>query len=116
MRRLDRMLLRLLFVLLAVVLVGAKAPPQLVLSVEIVDVRPERLLVQVRGYAELRDGERHYRPERSGVYAVLVPGGKCAVGDRFEVVARDAGMAEAKETSPIDQPLRKYSVTTAKRL
>jgi hypothetical protein len=53
---------------------------------------------------------------RSGKLAFLVPGTKCAIGDRFEVTANEVGTQTVRIESGEDQPVRKYSVVRARRL
>ena len=111
-------LLRLIASTAALLAVAAATPPKptgLVLIAEIVEVRPERLLARVATYIELRGEQRTARSERAGTFVVLVPGGKCASGDVFELAVREAGIAPAEETFFVGRPLRRYEVVSAKR-
>lgn len=107
----------LFFVIVGTLLAADKKPEgqQVRLVVTVERVRPDSLVVRIGSYAVVKDGGRlASNSEREGKRAVLTPGGKCAVGDSFEVFAREDGIQP--EPGYGKDPLRRYAVVKAKRL
>lgn len=105
----------LILFFLAASLCAAPSPAAKVfLAVTVERVAATHLIVWVDRYSvELPNGYQQTRRDRAHSLAVLVPGTKCAIGDRFDVWAREDGTIT--EPAVGNQPLRKFVVTSAKR-
>lgn len=115
----------LAFALVFGCVVAADTKKPVALSVEITRVLSDCLVAELIEFRSSSAGSgaagngggtsTRTRVVNTGRMVVLTPAGKCAVGDRFDVNAREEGTKVVAGTSD-DQPLRQYRVLKATRL
>lgn len=115
--------------LLSAFLCGAQSAPKgptgTTFDAEVVQVFPDGLLVEKLRTRYVSSGpggngsgggtSTRSFTSRTGQFAFLVPGTKCALGDRFYVEARESGTKLVDVEGKGEQPVRRYVVTKARR-